>query len=41
MFVVVMRTKASVGRSILASGTSLTLTVRGPSYTTAFSHYPA
>ena len=35
-----MRTKASVGRSTLASGTSLTLIVRGPPYPTAFIHYP-
>src|SRR4051794_32107354 len=36
MFVVVMRTSTSVGRSMRASGTSFTLTWRGPSYTTAF-----
>src|ERR1700712_4529699 len=36
MFVEVIRTRTSVGRSIRASGTFLTLTCRGPSYTTAF-----
>lgn len=36
MFAEVTRTRTSVGRSIRASGTSLTLTCRGPSYTTAF-----
>src|SRR4051794_34595933 len=36
MFADVTRTKTSVARSIRASGTSLTLTFRGPSYTTAF-----
>src|SRR4051794_38069729 len=36
MFADVIRTSTSVGRSIRASGTSLTLTFRGPSYTTAF-----
>jgi hypothetical protein len=36
MFAEVIRTRTSVGRSIRASGTSLTLTWRGPSYTTAF-----
>ena len=36
MLVLVMRTSASVGRSIFASGTSLTRTSRGPWYTTAF-----
>src|SRR3954449_13019103 len=36
MFADVIRTRTSVGRSIRASGTSLTLTCRGPSYTTAF-----
>src|SRR5579859_3471677 len=36
MFVVVIFTSTSVGRSIFGSGTSLTLTWRGPSYTTAF-----
>ena len=36
MLVAVIRTSASVGFSILASGTSSTLTLRGPWYTTAF-----
>src|SRR4029453_10497297 len=40
MFVVVIRTRTSVGRSIRASGPSLTLTWRGPSYTTAFTLPP-
>src|ERR1700760_884334 len=36
MLVAVIRTSASVGLSIVASGTSSTLTLRGPWYTTAF-----
>jgi hypothetical protein len=36
MLVLVIRTSASVGFSIRASGTSSTLTLRGPWYTTAF-----
>src|SRR3954466_13584479 len=47
MFADVIRTRTSVGPSIRAPGTSLTLTCRGPSYTTAFmlphrmpSHWP-
>src|SRR3954451_6546146 len=36
MFADVILTRTSVARSIRASGTSLTLTCRGPSYTTAF-----
>src|ERR1700761_7126985 len=36
ILVAVIRTSASVGFSILASGTSSTLTLRAPWYTTAF-----
>src|SRR6201996_4498935 len=36
MLVLVIRTSASVGFSMRASGTSSTLTLRGPWYTTAF-----
>ena len=36
MLVLVIRTRASVGLPILASGTSDTLTFRGPLYTSAF-----
>src|SRR5215203_5612504 len=36
MFADVISTRTSVGFSIFASGTSLTLTCPGPSYTTAF-----
>jgi hypothetical protein len=36
MFVLVICTMASVGRSIRGSGTSDTLTFRGPLYTSAF-----
>src|SRR5260370_30473127 len=36
ILVLVIFTSTSVGRSIFASGTSLTLTSRGPLYTTAF-----
>ena len=38
MLVLVILTSTSVGRSIFASGTSFTLTSRGPLYTTAFIH---
>src|SRR4051812_44161625 len=41
MFADVIRTRTSVGFSIRASGTSLTLTCRGPSYTTAFMPPPS